>query len=68
MTKVDSIRRLLADSPTMSFKEIADKVGCCVELARIVKNGKYITPKKDAKARCLARNQELLKRTRRRRS
>ena len=56
MTKVESVRKLLATNPEMTSKAIAEAVGCHVELARRVRNGSYRTPFKDAKERCIARN------------
>lgn len=59
MTKVESVRKLLAINPDMTANQLAESVGCHPELARRVRNGTYRTPFKDAKERCIARNKEL---------
>lgn len=65
MNKVDLIKELLKINPNAKTKSIAEEFDCSETLVRVVRTGKYITPRKDAKARCLARNQELAKRKRR---
>lgn len=64
MSKVDLIKELLILNPNATTKSIAQEFNCSETLVRVVRTGKYITPKKDAKIRCLARNQELLQRKR----
>ena len=57
MNKVETVKYLMGIYPEMSVNDLARAAQCHVELARRVKNGSYVTPRKDAKASAIARNQ-----------
>ncbi len=57
MNKVETIKHLMGIYPEMSVNDLARAAQCHVETARRVKSGSYVTPRKDAKANAIARNE-----------